>query len=831
MRVADPPADRPSVIDGIRQDAHHLVRTLLRAPGFAIVAIVTLALGIGTTTAVLSIVDHVLLHSLPFRAPDRLMMMLERDPGGSFRVPSYPTVEDWRRDPGASAAFSGISFIRGDGVTLDGPDGAQRITAAFVSDDFFPILGATPLLGRTLLADDQRDGAPPVAVLSYTLWQRRFGGDRAIVGQRITIDSMPTTVVGVMPVGAEYPTFAQVWQPLAGYRHRDVLARRGVHADSRTLARLAPGVDSARAATLMRVVGARLAAAYPADQLRWSAAMLPVHAEIVGNVRPMLLALAGASVVVLLLACANVANLLLARLSVRSRELAIRSALGASRLRVVRQLLTESVLLAVIGGAVGTAIAALAVDLARGLPPDRLPRVEELTVDGRVLLVAAVASLVTALVCGVWPALRATRPTSGETLRTGALGSVGGPGESRLRRSLVAAQFALALVLLVGAGLLVQSFRRAAGVSVGFDPTGLVTVAIEPGAAYADPPQAAALYARLMAAVRAVPGVEDAAVINHFPFTGTSMISPVEIEGRGSADTSANTVFYRTASDSYFRTMRMSLVGGRWFNAADMRSPAGSFVINETMARRYWPGESAVGKRFTAHRSSQARVDFGQPVSGTVIGVVNDVGQFSQDALPAPEVYVPYTLEVWPWVTLVTRSRDGVRAIPAIRRALLDVEPRLVLHGGQASRNFASVETLIAATLEQRRLAMTLIGAFAGCALVLAAVGMYGVIAYGVAQRTREMGVRKALGATDRMIAGLVIRESLALAGVGVAVGCVGAWAAARLIRGLLFDTGPTDPVSYVVTIVLLTAVALLATYVPARRATRLDPTIAMRGE
>jgi putative ABC transport system permease protein len=819
-------------MDGVAQDARHLARSLVRSPGFAIIAVVTLALGIGMTTAVVSIVDHVLLRSLPFRQPDRLMMLLERDEHGGIRPPSFPTVEDWARDPGTRAAFEGVTFIRGDGVALTTHDGPERIVAGFVSADFFPLLGVAPLLGRTLGPDDQRLDAPPVVVLSYALWQSRFGGDRSIVGQRVTLDSLSTTVVGVLPVGAAYPTFAQIWQPLSHYRHQDIVMRRGLHVDSRTLGRLRPGVDSARAAVLMRVVGARLAAAYPAEQAHWSAATIPLQLEIVGDVKPMLLTLAGAAGVVLLLACANVANLLLARMSTRSRELAVRSALGGSRGRIVRQLVTESLMLVGAGGALGLGIAVAAIRLGRELLASRLPRAEELVIDGRVMVVAAIASLVTVVLCGVWPAIRATRADSGAMLRTGTLAAVGGRGESRLRRALVTVQFALALMLLVGAGLLLQSFRRVADVPIGFDPNGLVTVAISPPvSAYGQPAQAAALYDRLMVAMRAVPGVTDAAVINHFPFTGSSIMTPVEIEGRSSIDTTSNDVLYRTVSDRYLSTMKMSLAAGRWFTASDMRSRGGGFVINETMARRFWPGESAVGKRFTIRRSSQARADFGQRLSGAVIGVIHDVRQFQQEVAPSPEVYVPYTLEVWPWATLVTRTRDGARAIPALRRAVLAVEPQLVLTGGAAGRGYSTVDALIDASLEQRRLTMMLIGVFAGCALVLAAIGMYGVIAFGITQRTRELGVRKALGATDGMIAALVLRESLTLTAAGVAFGCLGAWGSATLIRGLLYDTGPADPVAYLGTIALLIGVALLATYVPARRATQLDPTVAIRGE
>ena len=821
------------VLDTIGQDSRHLARSLRRSPGFTIVAVLTLALGIGATTAVLSVVDHVLLHSLPFRDADRLYMMFERDDRGGFRAPSYPTVQDWQRDAGVHEAFEGVAFVRGDGAILTTNDGPERVGAGFVGPDFFPLLGARPTLGRLLTAEDQALGAPAVAVISHTLWQQTFGGDPTIVGKHITLDSIPTTVVGVMPVGGTYPTFASVWQPVSHYKRPEQLARRGLHADSRTIARLRPGVDSSRAMTLMKTVAARLAAEYPADQGHWpGAAMQPVQGEILGNVRPMLLTLAAAAAVVLLLACANVANLLLARMSTRGRELAVRSALGASRGRIVRQLFTETILLSLAGGTLGTGFAVVAVSFAKRLPSTRLPRVDELAVDGRVLLIAFAASFLTALLCGVWPALRATRPTSGEALRVGALGSMGGRPESRLRRTLVTLQFALALMLLVGAGLLLQSFRRVAAVPLGFDPRGLVSVRIAPSASrYGKPEDAAALYRRLMDAMRAVPGVEDVALIQHMPFSGASITTPIEIDGAADHDTASREVFYRTVSDNYLRTMKMSLAAGRWFTADDIRSPGNGFVINETLAKRYWPGQQPIGRRITVRRSSQARADFGQPLSGTIIGVVADVHQFGRDIAPSPEVYVPYTLEVWPWVMLVTRTREAGRAIPALRRAILSVEPTLMLKSGGFNTGFEVVDTSIARSLEQRRLAMTLIGVFAACALILAAIGMYGVIAYGVTQRTREMGVRKALGATNRMIASLIVRESLVLTAFGIALGCFGAWVSARLISGLLYDTAPSDPIAYVTTIVLLTVVALVASYVPARRAMRLDATIAIRGD
>ena len=820
-------------LDHASHDMKHLFRGLRRSPAFGIVAVLTLALGIGLTTAVMSIVDHVLLHSLPFREADRLMTVFERQDGGAARLPSYPTVQDWKRDGSLGAVFDGVTFIRGDGVLFANGDSREIIGAGYVTPEFFSILGARPELGRFLGPDDEAADAPDVAVIAHSLWIEKFGGDPRIIGRRVSIDSTPVTVVGVMPAGASYPTFASVWASLSHYKKPDQIAKRGLHADSRTLARLRVGVDSARAANAMRSIESRLATEFPAEQARWTGVQfLPVRSEILGNIQPMLLTLAGAVAVVLLLACANVGNLLLARASSRSRELAVRSALGASRGRIVRQLLAESLALALLGGVLGTSFAIVAVNLARKLPPSRLPRVEEVAVDGRVLAIAFAASIITALLCGIWPAIRATRASSGASLRVGASGSVGTRSESRLRRSLVAVQFALALMLLVGAGLLLQSFRRVAAVPLGFDPHDLVTVTIRPPASrYGKPEQAAALYARLMDALRSVPGVQDVGLIQHFPFTGAGINTPIKVDGLASRDSASGEVFYRTVSDTYLKTMKMSMVAGRWFSADDIRTPGGSFIVNETLAKRYWPTQSPVGKRVTIHRASQARANFGDPLVGTIVGVVADVHQTSQAIPPDPEIFVPYTLEPWPWTTLVLRTRDAARAFPSLGRAVMGVDPSLWVNNDPTSAGFRVIEASIAQSLVQRRFAMSLVGAFATCALILSAIGMYGVIAYGVEQRRREIGVRKALGATDRNVATLVVGESLRVAAVGIALGCFGAWAGARLIRGMLYNTGAADPLSYTITILLLASVSLIASYLPARRASRLDATIAIRGD
>jgi putative ABC transport system permease protein len=820
-------------LDGLTQDARQMVRSLRRSPGFAAVAILTLALGIGITTAVMSVVDHVLIHSLPLRDADRVVSLLERDErasgDGAYRGPSAPTVADWRRDGGVQKAFEDVAFIRGDGAELRINDEPQRIAIAFIGPEFFRVLGAKPLLGRFLTEDDHQRGAPPVAVLQNWFWQKKLGSDPNILGRKLEVDGTPITIVGVMPPGVRYPDFAVLYESVSQYKDTEVLTKRGLHADSRTIGRLRPGVDSARAVALMQTVASQLAAAYPVEQARWVPALYPVRDEVIGDIKPMLLTVAGAAAAVLLLACANVANLLLARVAARSRELAVRGALGASRARIVRQLLTESFVLALLGGVLGTIVASVAVTLTRKW--NQLPRSEELSVDGRVLFVAASACVLTALLCGVWPALRATRGVGGETLRASALGSIGVRGESRVRRALVTVQFALALMLLVGSGLLLQSFRRVAAVSVGFDPHNLVAVGINPPPSYAKAADAAQLYTRLMEAARAVPGVVDAGFINHRPFSGSSIATPVEVEGRPIGDTASRQIYYRTVSAGYLDTMKMTMASGRWFTDGDIRSPGGSFVINATMAKQFWPGENAVGKRITVRRSSQARADFGQPLPGVVVGVVNDVRQYRQDLATGSEVYVPYTLETWPWGNLVVRTHDGARSVPALRAAIESVDPRLIEKGSAGADRFETFDKAINDSLGPRKVSMSFIGGFAACALILAAIGMYGVVAYGVTQRTRELGVRKALGATDTMIAQLVIRESLVLTGIGIVLGSLGAWFGARLIKNMLFQTGAIDLAVYLPTALLLVVIALIATYIPARRATRLDPTIAMRGE
>ena len=823
-----------SLLDDVSQDLHYAARAFRRTPGFALAATLTLALGIGATTTVFSVVDAVLLRGLPYPDADRVVNLWETSDNGGLRLPSYLAFKDWREASQTwGAAFESLAFVKGAEAIYVGEHGPERLLASSVTPGFFHLLGTPPLLGRTFLPDEERSGANRVVVLSYDLWQQRFGGDKAIIGKTIPLTGAPATVVGVMPRGFAFPTWSMLWQPIATIENTDSsLSKRDVHTDSRTIGRLRAGADSARVAAVMRTIEQRLATAYPKEQAHWvGAVMQPIRGEILGNVKPTLLVLGGAVSLVLLLACANVANLSLVRAAARARELAVRAALGAGRRRLVRQLLVESLTLAAVGGALGVGLAVAAVGEVRRSVGAEFPRVNEIGVEQRVLFFAIAVTIIAALLAGVAPALRATRTSMLARLRGGAHGSVGSRHDARARGALVAAQFALALVLLIGSGLLIRSFRKLQSVDLGFTPENRIAIALfPPDAKYHDAEADVGLYRQLLERVAALPGVRDVAIVNHLPIGGGWVTSPVQIDGRTDDATRQPAALYRTASESYLRTMGMRMARGRWFTGGDMRDRSG-FVVNETLAKQMWPGADPLGRRVTLRRSSQLRPDFGQPITGVIIGVVHDVKQQSIDTGATPEVYVPWTLEVWPWITLVVHAQNPAREIPLVRRAILDVEPGMPVAGSNLQGGIVTLQSRLTSSIAQRRLATSLVGAFAAGALLLAAIGMYGVIAYGVTQRTREMGIRMALGASRRRILGLVLGEGVRLALVGAVLGVVGALASTRVIRSLLFETGPTDPVTFVVTPLVLAGVALLATYIPARRATRLDPTLAIRGE
>ncbi|HEU4990248.1 MAG TPA: ABC transporter permease [Gemmatimonadaceae bacterium] len=826
----------PAWLDGTLHDLRLALRTLRRAPAFAAVAVLTLALGIGGTAAAFSIIDPVLLRGLPYQAPGRLRTIYERRADGSMRLPSYPTYRDWKTQAGAPGSpIADVAFVRGDAVRIPDRDGEpQRLIAGYVSQGFFGFMGTRPLYGRVFGADEARPGGPRVAVLSYDLFMDRFGGDPRIVGTAVDVDSVPTTIVGVMPRGFAYPNFggnywmpAQLWEPLAAFdaTHPGVLDRRALHVDSRTLVRLRAGADSARAAGAMRVIQQRLAAQYPSDQAEWTGVGLQaMSAELFGTLPRSLLLISGAIALVLLLACANVANLFLVRGSARARELAVRQALGAGRWRLVRQLFAEALVLSLAAGALGAALASAIVGYARHAIGAMLPFADRLAVDARALAFVAAVSAATALLVGLAPALQAGGARTMEHVRAGGVSAAGEHRERRARSLLVSLQFALALTLLVGSGLLVQSFRRLASVPLGYTPQGLVSFTVSPDAArYGAPQDAAALYARILDAVNGVPGVQSAAAAG-----GALLNTTVQIPGAGGSGGDGRPLaeaMYHLVSADYLRTMRTPLLAGRWFTGADMRAPSG-LVVSQRLARLLWPGRSPLGQTITVRRQSQARADFGQPITLPVIGVVADVHEFGPAGDVAPEVYVPYTLEVWPWMQFTVRAAEPAQVIAPIKAAVRGVDPSLEF------RDQPSVERSGAGAIDaQTRFITAVLSGFALGALLLSSVGLYGIVAYGAAQRTREIGIRIALGATRGGVVGMVLRDAALFVGIGAVAGVAGALASTRMLRSMLFETAPTDPATFIGVTLVLALAALGAAYLPARRAARTDPTIAIRAE
>ena len=817
---------RSDRLDALRQDLRYAVRTLVANKTFALAVVLTMALGLGANTAVFSVAYGVLLRPLPYRDAGQLVRLWTKNAsrGLEFFSVSPADYRDWRA--GTRDAFTAMAAFerQREAVLVRQGAGAvpEAVEAAAVTPDVFPLLGAPALLGRALVDDDARAGAPAVAVVSHDLWQSRFGGDPALVGARVALDGVPVTVVGVMPPRFWIPgTPAQVWTPLS-LAGTDQKMLDHANRYLRVLGRLAPGVTREAALARLDVVAARLARDHPATNGPWTVNAMAVPEMLVGKeFRSAVLILLGVVGFVLLIACANAANLQLARAASREREIALRSALGASRGRIARQLLTESVLLGTAAGALGLLLAWGGVALLRAIGEATVPRLDDVRIDGPVLAFTALAALGSGVLFGLLPALRASRPDAGEVLKQGPRGSGAGLVGQGVRSALVVAEVSLSLVLLVGAGLLMRSFVRLQAVTIGFEPAGLAVVPLRlPEASYPEPERAARLHAALLERVRAVPGVTSAAAVTSAPFAGPNAgLVFARADRPAGPREQAPDADYRVVTAGYFATMGTRVLRGRDIAPLDRAGAPPVVLVSETLARRTWPNEDPLGKAI--------RID--DPAAGplyTVVGVVEDARYQSLET-PEPRPMMFFSAHARPQraLTIVARGADVGALTAGVREAMAALDPALPPPAPRA------MEELVGAALATPRFAMALFGIFAAVALLLSAVGIYGVMAYLVRQRMHEMGIRLALGAPARTLVGAVVGRALRLTIAGVVVGLAGSWWLTRVLSALLFGVSATDAGTFAAVALLLTAVAGVAALVPARRATRADPVVVLRGE
>ncbi|HEU0180066.1 MAG TPA: ABC transporter permease [Blastocatellia bacterium] len=804
------------------QDLRYGARMLWKSPGFTLVAVITLAIGIGANTAIFSVIDALMLRPLPFREPDKLFQVWESNVklGQNQGDASYPNFVDWRD---RNQVFEQIAIYSDSTFNLAGAAEPERTEGAIVSPAFFPLLGVKPMLGRVFLPEEDHPNKVFSVVMSERLWRRRFNSDPQIIGRTISLDTESFTVVGVVPNISDLaglPNDTDVWIPIShGYGFDN---RRG-HGYL-VMARLKPGVTREQAQAEMDRIAGALAMQYPDSNTDRGVRLVPLQEQIVGDFKLALLALLGAVLFVLLIASANVANMLLARAAGRQKEISIRAALGAGRLRLIRQLIAESLVLAGLGGAAGSLLAVWGVYLLVAFGPAELPRAGEVAVDMRALGFTFAVSLLTGIIFGLAPALQASRPDLNETLKEGVRGATGGAGHRRVRSLLVVSEIALSLALLVGAGLLMRSFLKLQAVAPGFNPNNMLTMRVSlEGRNYEKAESRIAFYNQLLDRIKALPGVQSVGARYHIPLVPADNYANLAfaIEGRLSDPANRPTAYYNTVSPDLFRTMEIPVSKGRPFNEHDDLKAQKVIIINETLARRYFPGEDPIGKRMTLNDENPKEEDW-----ATIVGVVKDTKPLALEGKPAPEMYLPFAQRPARSMALMIRTTnkpEGVAA--AVRRNVLALDRNQLAYG---LRTFEGVMSEAVAT---PRFRASLLGVFAAVALILAMVGVYGVMSYAVTQRTREIGIRMALGAEPRDALKMVLRQGAKLAAAGVAIGSVAAAALTWLIEGLLFDLRAADPVTFATAPLLLAGAALLACYLPARRATKVDPMVALRCE
>ncbi|WP_224367415.1 ABC transporter permease [Hyalangium versicolor] len=796
-------------MDTLLQDLRFGLRLLLRQPAFTLLVVLTLGLGISANTAIFSLVNGVLLRPLPFPSPERLVSVWEYHPEIGQEAASLPDFLDWRE---GARSFEYLEACTPTYFNLTGDGEPERIAGVNVTAGFFQALGVSPALGRTFETDEDRRGHNQVVVLSHGFWRRHLGENPAVLGRTLTLNGQPYTIIGVAPERFRYRWDAELWTPMAADepqgRRSDFLY---------VLGRLARGATVERAQAELTTVAARLEKQYPDSNSRFTAQAVPLHDDLVGESRTALLIFMGAVGLVLLIACANVANLMLVRATGRQRELAVRAALGAHRGRLIQQMLTESLVLALLGGGLGLLLASWGIDALRTTQVDLIPGHAEIGIDGWVLGFTLGLSVVTGLLFGLAPALRLPEGNLDGALRQGARGLTGGLGLRQLRGWLVLGEVALALVLLVGATLLLRSFDRLQRVDPGFNPEHVLTLRlILPSSKYPDDPQIVNFFEQLTERVGAVPGVKAAGLTNAVPLGGAPEWS-FSIEGRPNMDAGAvQDAEAFAVSPGYFQAMDIPLRSGRLIEPRDGASSPLVALISETLARRYWPGRDPLGARISVDGTHWF----------TLVGVVGDVRAAALQQEPYPQLYLPVSQQPRRTMYLaVSSAGEPMDLVSALRREVAELDPQLPV------ADVLTLEQRLGDAIAKPRLNVVLLGGFAAVALVLAGIGIYGVISQMVAQRTREIGIRMALGARPEDVRHLMIRQGVMPAVVGIGLGLVAAWASSRLLSSLLYGVSATDPVSFLVVPLFLLGVALFAAWLPARRATRVDPTEALRQE
>jgi len=809
-------------METLLHDLRFGLRMMLRSPGFTFIALLTLTLGIGANTAIFSVVNTVLLRPLPYHDPNRLVVLWESQEQVGQESPSLPDLNDWRE---RNQSFEEMAVARRDNANLTGTGEPERLLVRQVTSNFFSTLGVSPQLGRAISVEEEQTKAP-VALLSNTLWKRRFGSDPGLVGKPVTLYDQQFTVVGILPPEFQFYTPADVFVPLSFMPDRLKPAREE-HGGIVAVARLKPAVTRQQAQAEMDVIAQALQQEYPKTNKDVRITINSIYTDMVGDVQPSLLVLLGAVAFVLLIACANVANLLLARSAARQKEIAIRSALGASRVRVIRQLLTESIALSLTGGALGLLVAMWGADLLLAVIPNNVPWVTEIAVDRNVFGFTFTASVVTGIIFGLVPALQASSPDLNETLKEGGRGSSG--GRQRARSVLVVTEVALALVLLIGAGLMLQTFSRLRQIDAGFNPKNLLSMMLSLSPVkYSEGPKARAFFKQLEQRIATLPNVENAAFTTSVPLSGANVTSLLlDSESFTSYGDNRLTV-QSSVGVGYFQTMNMPILKGRSFTEQETDKTPLVAVIDENMARDLFPDKDPIGQHIKLNEGT---------IRFEIIGVVGHIKHLSWEGDAHSKVrYQMYSnynqipdewfAQVTRTMSLVARSKsDPATLIPAIRRQVADVD------SDQPIYNLKLMDELISNSMSQQRFAMALLVVFAAVAILLAGVGIYGVTSYSVTQRSHEIGIRMALGARRGDVLNMVVTQLLRLVLIGVAIGLGGAFALTRVMTGLLFGVSATDPITFLITSLGLTGVAVAASFIPALRATKVDPMVALRYE